>query len=67
MRIIDLAKVIAPKCKFNVIGIRPGEKIHEIMISSDDALRTVEFSDKYVICPDKNLASNKRNALVEMK
>tara|TARA_B100000575_G_C23085124_1_gene625339 strand:- start:65 stop:1105 length:1041 start_codon:yes stop_codon:yes gene_type:complete len=60
MRIIDLAKVIAPKCKFNVIGIRPGEKIHEIMISSDDAVRTVEFSDKYVICPDKNLASNKK-------
>ena len=60
MKITDLAKVLAPKCEFSIIGIRPGEKIHEIMISSDDALRTVEFPDKYIICPDKELASNKK-------
>jgi UDP-N-acetylglucosamine 4,6-dehydratase len=60
MKITDLVKVLAPNCEFNVIGVRPGEKIHEIMISPDDALRTVEFPDKYIICPDKELASNKK-------
>ena len=40
MKIIDLAKAIAPECKFKVIGIRPGEKVHETMVSSDDASKT---------------------------
>jgi len=48
MNIIDLAKAIDPACKTKVIGIRPGEKIHEVMISRDDARRTVEF-DRYYI------------------
>tara|TARA_Y100000590_G_scaffold108412_1_gene123251 strand:+ start:1504 stop:2490 length:987 start_codon:yes stop_codon:yes gene_type:complete len=50
-KIIDLAKAIAPKAKFKIIGIRPGEKIHEYMISVDDALNTVEFKNHYVIQP----------------
>jgi UDP-N-acetylglucosamine 4,6-dehydratase len=51
MNIMDLAKTIAPKCKTNVVGIRPGEKLHEVMISVDDARDTVELDDCYVIQP----------------
>ena len=52
MNIMDLAKVIAPECKTDVIGIRPGEKLHEIMIPKDDARRTIEYADHYIIQPD---------------
>ncbi len=52
MKIIDLAKVIAPECKIEYIGIRPGEKLHEVMISSDDARNTLEFDDYYMIKPN---------------
>jgi len=52
MNIMDLAKVIAPKCKTEIVGIRPGEKLHEAMIPKDDARRTIEHADHYVIQPD---------------
>ena len=51
MNIMDLAKAICPECKTEIIGIRPGEKLHEVMIPKDDALSTVEYSDYYVIKP----------------
>ena len=51
MKIIDLANTIAPKAKIEIIGIRPGEKLHEVMISSDDAINTLEFESYYVIQP----------------
>jgi UDP-N-acetylglucosamine 4,6-dehydratase len=51
MNIIDLAEAVAPNCKTKIIGIRPGEKIHESLISSDEAYQTQEFEDKYVILP----------------
>lgn len=46
MKIVDLAKAIAPELPLKIVGIRPGEKIHEMMISREDARYTVEF-DKY--------------------
>lgn len=52
MNIMDLAKVIAPECKTEVIGIRPGEKLHEVMITKDDARKTIEYADHYMIQPD---------------
>lgn len=51
MRLIDIAKTIAPKAKHKIIGIRPGEKLHEQMISSDDAYSTYEYSNYYKILP----------------
>jgi len=52
MNIMDLAKAIAPECKTDVIGIRPGEKLHEVMIPKDDARRTIEYVDHYIVQPD---------------
>ena len=52
MNMMDLAKAIAPECKTEIIGIRPGEKLHEVMIPKDDARRTIEYEDKYIIKPD---------------
>ncbi len=52
MNIMDLAKIIAPECKTEIVGIRPGEKLHEVMIPKDDARRTLEFDNHYVIQPD---------------
>lgn len=52
MNIMDLANVVAPGCKRETVGIRPGEKLHEVLISSDDARRTVEFPDHFIIQPD---------------
>ena len=50
-RIIDVAKAIAPECKIEIIGVRPGEKLHEEMITETDALNSVEFEKYYVILP----------------
>ena len=52
MNIMDVAKVVAPECRTEKIGIRPGEKLHEMLITGDDALHTVEFDDHYVIQPN---------------
>ncbi|WP_415886897.1 UDP-N-acetylglucosamine 4,6-dehydratase (inverting) [Neptuniibacter sp. QD37_6] len=51
VRITDLAKAMAPSLKQEIIGIRPGEKVHEIMCPSDDSHLTLEFDDHYVIRP----------------
>lgn len=51
MNIMDVAKVVAPECRTEVIGIRPGEKLHEILITPDDSYHTVEFDGHYVIQP----------------
>ncbi len=50
-RITDIAAAIAPECRMEMIGIRPGEKIHEEMITETDALNTLEFDDYFVILP----------------
>jgi UDP-N-acetylglucosamine 4,6-dehydratase len=50
-RIVDLAKSIKKNCRFKIIGIRPGEKIHEEMITVNDSLNTLESKDHYIIIP----------------
>jgi len=54
MKVTDLAKAIAPECKMEIIGIRPGEKLHEAMIMEDDARHTLEYVDYFVIYPEIN-------------
>jgi UDP-N-acetylglucosamine 4,6-dehydratase/5-epimerase len=54
MKIIDIASLIAPQAKHKIIGIRPGEKLHEQMIGSDDANSTYEYSNYYKILPQIN-------------
>lgn len=51
-RIMDLAKAIAPEAAIDVVGIRPGEKLHEVLITEDDARHTLEFDDHFVIEPE---------------
>ena len=49
--ILDIATAVAPECRQDVIGIRPGEKLHECMIPLDEARQTLEFEDFFVIQP----------------
>lgn len=51
MYVTELAKAMAPDLKHKIIGIRPGEKLHETMCPADDSHLTLEFDDHYVICP----------------
>ena len=51
MRLLDLARAIAPGIPHQIVGIRPGEKVHELLITEDDARMTVELDDRYVIRP----------------
>ena len=51
MKITDLAEAIAPGCPHETVGIRPGEKLHEVMISYDNARQTLEYDDYYVLQP----------------
>ena len=51
MNVVDLAKAIAPECRIENIGIRPGEKIHEAMISENEARHTLDLGEMYVVQP----------------
>ena len=51
MKVLDVARAIGPTCDLKVVGIRPGEKLHECMISEEDAEHTFEFDDHFVIEP----------------
>lgn len=62
-KITQLAQVIAPDCEQQIIGIRPGEKLHETMIPEDDARLTVEFPEYYTILPSHNYWNNNPSSL----
>lgn len=51
-KITDLAKAICPECKLKEIGIREGEKLHEVMITEEDSRTTYEYEDHYIIYPN---------------
>jgi UDP-N-acetylglucosamine 4,6-dehydratase len=51
MRVVDLAKAIAPDAEIEIIGIRPGEKLHEMLISRDESRSTIELEDMFVVQP----------------
>ena len=63
MNIMELAKAIASECKHEVVGIRPGEKLHEVMITEDDARHTLELEDYYIVEPEFKWWSNKRHVV----
>jgi UDP-N-acetylglucosamine 4,6-dehydratase len=60
VKITDLAKAIAPNIPIKIIGIRPGEKIHEMMISADDSRKAIELDNYYIIQPDFSWWNKKR-------
>ena len=55
MRVVELAKAIAPGCSIENIGIRPGEKLHEVLVSEDEARHTFELPDMYVVQPPEEV------------
>jgi UDP-N-acetylglucosamine 4,6-dehydratase len=64
MKIVDLAQAIAPDCRYDTVGIRPGEKLHETLIGEDDARNTVQFNECYIVQRDPHVREeliNQRN------
>jgi len=57
IKITDLATVIAPQLEQKIVGIRPGEKLHEVMCPADDSYHTFEYDDHYVISPSISFSS----------
>lgn len=55
MKVVDIAKVIAPDAELEAIGIRPGEKLHEVLIHEDEARLTIELEDMFVVQPSEAL------------
>jgi UDP-N-acetylglucosamine 4,6-dehydratase len=51
MKIVDVAECMGPGLPHEVVGIRPGEKLHEVMVPEDDARTTVEIDDRYIVLP----------------
>lgn len=58
MKITDLARAIGPRSEQEIVGIRPGEKLHELLLTRDDARNTLEFKDFYIITPNLRGRSN---------
>ena len=50
-RIMDIAEAIAPECKTEIVGVRPGEKLHEEMITDTDSFHTIDLGKYYAILP----------------
>ena len=65
IKVLNIAKVVAPKANHKIIGIRPGEKLHEQMISSEDAPHTYEYKDYYKILPALNNLSKDQKRIGE--
>ena len=58
-KVSDIASLVAPGCKWEVIGMRPGEKMHEILIPEDEARNVLEFDDHFVVQPIQSFWGNK--------
>lgn len=62
MRVVDLAAAMAPGVEWDIIGIRPGEKLHELLLTSDEARHAIDTGDNYVILPEHPWWTEHRNA-----
>lgn len=60
MNIMDLAEAVCPGCKTDVVGIRPGEKLHEVMIPMDESRMAVELNDRYILEPAFRFYQNRK-------
>ena len=67
VRIIDLAKIILPNHKIKFIGIRPGEKLHEVLISRDESEIIYSMADRYIIKPNLSFFKSKNNKKLNLK
>lgn len=67
MKIVDLAQVVAPEAKHEIVGIRPGEKLHEQMISAEDAYYTYEYPEHFKILPTIHQWGNCENRVKDGK
>jgi UDP-N-acetylglucosamine 4,6-dehydratase/5-epimerase len=69
MNIMDLAKVICPDAKIDIVGIRPGEKLHEVMIPQEESRQSVEYDTYYVLKPSflKNEQLSRKSDLKEVE
>jgi FlaA1/EpsC-like NDP-sugar epimerase len=65
MRVVDIAEAIAPELPTKIIGMRPGEKLHEQMISVEDSPHTYEFSDYYKIIPSWSMPKKGNTVIIE--
>jgi UDP-N-acetylglucosamine 4,6-dehydratase/5-epimerase len=63
-KITDVAKAIAPSCKTEIVGIRPGEKLHEELITETDALETIDLGNYYAILPSVSYYHSKEDYLM---
>lgn len=66
-KITDLAKAMSSKCKFKFIGVRPGEKIHEELITENDSKNTLEFLKEFIILPSFEFYDEKASKLIYKK
>ena len=64
---MDIAKAIAPSCTTTDVGIRPGEKLHEEMITETDALNTIDLGKYYAILPSVSFSHNKEDYIKHHK
>lgn len=67
MTVVGLAKAMAPNLPHEIVGIRPGEKLHELMITADDAINTLEFEDCYLIRPTGVLKLEQAEFMMDFK
>ena len=63
IKIVDLAKALDKTKKIKIVGIRPGEKLHEILCPADDSRLTIEFKNHYIIVPSTNFENRKKEYL----
>ncbi len=66
-KILDIAEAVAPECKTKIVGVRPGEKIHEEMITDTDSLHTIDLGDYYAILPSVSFAYSEEKYLAHHK